>query len=48
MGMVAGVTEDAGDPQGDDLIVQTQFPGITAIPDQTSGVSAGAGNEVYV
>ncbi len=46
MGMAAGVAENAGNPQRDDLIVQTQLPGITAIPDQASGVPAGAGNEV--
>lgn len=46
MGMMAGVTEDAGDLQRDDLILQTQFPGITAIPDEAPDVPAGAGNEV--
>lgn len=45
MGMVAGAAEDAGNLQRDDLIRQTQFPGITAIPDQASRVSAGAGNK---
>lgn len=46
MGMMAGVTEDSGDLERDDLIRQTQFPGITAIPDEAPGVPAGAGNEV--
>lgn len=44
--MMAGVTEDAGNLQRDDLILQTQFPGITAIPDKAPGVPTGAGNEV--
>lgn len=46
MGMVAGVAEEPGNSQGDDVILQTQFACIAAIPDQASGVSAGAGNEV--
>ncbi len=46
MGMVAGAAEDACNPERDNLIFQTQFPGITAIPDQTSGVPTSAGNEV--
>lgn len=46
MGMMAGVTEDAGDLQKDGLILQTQFPVITAIPDEAPGVPAGTGNEV--
>lgn len=44
--MVAGVAEEPGNSQGDDVILQTQFACIAAIPDQASGVSAGAGNEV--
>lgn len=44
--MVAGIAEDAGDLQRDDLILQTQLPSITAIPDEASSMPAGAGNEV--
>ena len=46
MGVVAGIAEDTGNLQRDDLILQTQLPRITAIPDEASSMPAGAGDEV--
>lgn len=45
MGTSAVVAADPCDPQGQDPVLKNDFPGITAMPDEASGVAAGTGDE---
>lgn len=42
--MPAGTAENTGNTEGNDLVGQPEFTGVTAIPDQRTGVSAGTGD----
>ena len=44
MGMTAGIAEDPRDAEEKDSVSLPEFMGIAAIPDQTAGMAAGAGN----
>ena len=43
MGMSAGITENAGNPKGDNPVCQSDIASITAEPNQASGAAAGTG-----